>query len=170
MQYVGRFRVELHIATMHHRTPLTHHVMVLHVRSYRAIIGHDIDSGHSGRDRQSHDSGLLLGEHHRQTDHGQQLVSHAQPSGRHADTVQPVVQAQPGSHSDRSDLGRSGHMGHTSKPDIAGHDFTCANFPNPRNNRVRCFWPRFWYSALLGRCAFFCIWGYFIIALPVLPP
>jgi hypothetical protein len=27
-----------------------------------------------------------------------------------------------------------------------------------------------WYGALLDRCAFFLVWGYFIIALPVLPP
>ena len=104
---------------------------------------HDIDSGHSGRDRQSHDSGVLLGQHHTASQHTQQLVSHAQPSGRHADTVLAVPQAQSGCDSDRSDLGRSGHMGHTQEPGIA--TFT-------------------------DRCAFFLIPGYFIIAIPLLPP
>jgi len=27
-----------------------------------------------------------------------------------------------------------------------------------------------WYRGYLYRCAFFLVWGYFIIALPVLPP
>jgi hypothetical protein len=29
VQYISRFWVKLHIATMYHRTPLTHHVVVL---------------------------------------------------------------------------------------------------------------------------------------------
>jgi len=101
---------------------------MLHSWSICAIIQHDFDSRCDRSGGQSHDSRMLLGQHHWQAHNSPQLVSHAQSSGSPVDTVLPVPQTQSGCDRDRSDLGRSGHMGHVQKPGIAGLFYCCYFF------------------------------------------
>ena len=101
---------------------------MLHSASICATIQHDFVGRCDRSSGQSHDSRLLLGQHHCPSHNSKQLVSHAQSSGSPADTVLAVPQTQSGCDRHRSHLGCSGHMGHVQKPGIAGLFYCCYFF------------------------------------------
>ena len=53
---------------------------------------------------------------------------------------------------------------------VCGGPWPLCKFLRSEDPGLTMLFAQIWYSALLDRCAFFLVWGYFIIALPVLPP